>query len=222
MTAKKLFFSWFLLISFGLAFGQDVDEDASPAQVNRSITTGIWIPTGELSRLGVHPEIGYQFELATPRLSIGASLSLKFLKSKEVYLGRRIHSTNQLEETSSFFGGLIGLTFGVSLKDYKRHKIRLIGGLAVDGFDVLPEKQGLKEESIVAANLNIGVEYRYNFTGTKYFGIQLKYNCVNYASSGIIDLKGQPITILFVYGGFDIKLRPLFRDRYSSLSHIGY
>ena len=187
----------------------EIENNDITWHINHSIIGGVWIPTGELSKLGIHPNAGYQGEGAYSRFSIGLEFSAKFLPTKETYFARRVHSNNQIIATNDFLGIYFGINGGFDLYDSKLQKIRIIGGIALDGFDALAAKGNLKSESIWTSNVNIGIGYRRQLIRKKYIGIQVKYNYVDYSKSKIIDMSGQPITVLLEYGGFDFKKKKL-------------
>ncbi len=191
--------------STNLTLQEKLDENKPKWGINPSIVAGAWIPTGKLSKLGVHPNLGFQAEACYSKISIGIEFSCKFLNTTQPYLAKRVHSNKQIEATNHFFGGYFGLIGGYDLINTTWHRIRLIGGIAVDGFDVLVENKNLKSESIWASNFNLGVGYCYKFNKTKYIGLQVKYNHVDYTKSKIIDLTGQPITVIIDYGLFNLK-----------------
>ncbi len=184
-------------------------NNSSNWRYNHLIVGGVWIPIGELSKLGIHPNAGYQGEIVYSRFSIGMEASFKFLASKETYYARRFHYDNQTEATNHFFGGYLGMNGGFNLYNSNWHYLRIIGGIALDGFDAFEEKRNLKSESIWTSNFNIGFGYRHKLKGAKFIGLQVKYNHVDYTRSNIVDMSGYPITVLLEYGGFHLKKKKL-------------
>lgn len=164
--------------------------------------TGLWVPTGGIKSLGVHPDLGFMSGIKYKKFSFDMTLTFKFLDTPESYLARRLESS-VAESTNHFFGGYIGFDIGRDIFSKNNHEVQLMGGVAFDGFDALEEDLdiGLKSASTAALNLNLGLGYRYYLKNDGYLGLRVKYNFVNYASNHVIDFTGNPLTIQFVIGG---------------------
>jgi len=175
------------------------------AEFHGSWLTGVWIPTGKLSTLGVHPEMGFQAGAKHKKMNYDIVMAFKFLKSPNYYYARRTELTDSLEMTNNFFGGYMGFEVGRDIFSRNGHEFQLMGGVAFDGFDVLKEdkEKELKNASANALNLNIGLEYRYYMTNSSYLGLRAKYNFVDYSKSKVIDLTGNVVTVHFIIGGVD-------------------
>jgi len=169
-------------------------------ELHMSLITGIWIPTGQLKKIGVHPELGFQMGTKYKKMNYDLTMSFKFLNSPNDYYAKRGDS---LELTNHFFGGHIGFDIGRDIYTKNGHEIQMIGGVAFDGFDTLEEdkENNLKSESTWSYNFNFGVGYRYYFTNSFYLGLRAKYNIVDYSLNDVIDFTDNPITIQFIIGG---------------------
>jgi len=172
---------------------------------------GVWIPTGELTRLGIHPELGFQMGVKKRKMNYDCTILLKFLNSPNSYYAKRDKSSDSFELTNHFFGGYIGFDIGGDLYAKKGHEIQLTGGVAWDGFDVLKEDKdnNLKSATVNSFNINLGLGYRYYIKNSIYFGLKVKYNVVDYSLNKIIDFTGNPITAHFIIGRVD----NVFRNR---------
>ncbi|MEI6091808.1 MAG: hypothetical protein WCR42_15230 [bacterium] len=180
--------------------------------------TGIWIPTGGIKLLGIHPEMGFQAGVKVNKMSYDFTMCFKFVKSANTYLANRPHSDLPLESTSQFFGGYIGIDIGRDIFSKNGHEIQLTGGVAADGFDVLNENKDydLKAASVWSYNFNLGLGYRYYLNSKYYVGVRAKYNVVDYKLNNIIDFSGNPITMHFVFGG----VGNIYRDQ--NLKNLKY
>jgi len=170
---------------------------------NFALITGIYIPTGDASVLGVHPELGMQFGAKYRRFNADLSLVVRFLKSANEYYAHRKKSGDSLELTDHFVGGYIGLDLGYDIIQRRRNELSLVGGVAMDGFDALEENEalGLKSESVWSWNVNFGLGYRFYFSPSFYLGLKARYNLVDYSASGVVDFTGNPVTVELIIGG---------------------
>ena len=185
--------------SLAKEYYQIVQKYVNIPEFHMSWITGVWIPTGELTKIGIHPELGIQGGFKHKRMNYDLIMAFRFLKSPNYYYAMR---DGQPELTDKFFGGHIGLDVGWDLYAKKGHEIQITGGIALDGFDVLNEDKdkGLKSVSIWSYDFSIGVGYRYYITNSFYIGLRAKYNVVDYTLKDIIDFTGNPVTIQFLIG----------------------
>lgn len=180
-----------------------VNKYAELPEVHLSWITGIWIPDGDLKTLGLHPDIGFQAGIKIKKMSYDATMSFKFLESPNYYLARRTKSSGTQELTNDFFGGYIGFDVGYDIFSRRGKEVRLLGGIALDGFDAIEEDQnlGIEAESTFTYNLNFGLGYRVFLNNRIYLGLSAKYNIVDYSLNNVVDLTGNAITVHFIVGG---------------------
>lgn len=179
-----------------------VDTYANRAEYHMSLVTGIWIPTGDLKKLGCHPEFGFQIGAKHKKMNYDVILAIRFLNSANEYYAQRPDSDLPPELTDHYLGAHIGFDVGRDLLAKKGHEIQLTGGIAMDGFDALEDdkEKDLENASIWSYDFNIGLGYRYYFTNSFYLGLRAKYHVVDYTRGNIIDFTGNPITIQFIIG----------------------
>lgn len=170
-------------------------------EAHLSWITGVWIPTGNIKRLGIHPELGFQLGVKHKKMNYDLTMAIKFLNSANDYYARRT-KTSDLELTNHFLGGHIGVDVGRDIFVKKAHEIQLTCGIAFDGFDALEENKNLdlKSASIWSYNFSFGLGYRYYVTTGFYLGLRAKYNIVDYTLNNIVDFTGNPITVHFIVG----------------------
>lgn len=180
-----------------------VDKYVNMAEFHISWVTGLWIPTGELKKIGSHPELGFQMGAKHKKMNYDLIMAFKFNNSPNDYYARRTKSGDSLELTNHFFGGHIGFDIGRDIYSKNGHEFQLTGGIAFDGFDALEEDKdnNLESESTWTYNFNFGLGYRYYVTNTFYLGLRAKYNIVDYSLNNVVDFTGNPITIQFIIGG---------------------
>lgn len=188
-------------------YEREINKYKDKSEFHISLITGVWIPTGELKAVGIHPELGFQMGAKYKKMNYDFVLVMKFVKSPEPYYARDKNQNDSLVLTDHFLGGHIGVDVGRDIFVRKGHEIQITGGLAYDGFDVIEsdEDQDIKSSSASSYNISIGLGYRYYLTNSFYLGIRSKYNIVDYTLNGVVDYSGNPVTIQFIIGGVSNK-----------------
>jgi hypothetical protein len=74
--------------------------------------------------------------------------------------------------------------------------------MGFDGFDAIETDDNRNAKTIGSFNLNLGFAFRHFLKkhDSKYLGIEMRYNWVNYATGGGSDLSGNTITLRLMYG----------------------
>ncbi|CAN5314340.1 hypothetical protein BH10BAC4_BH10BAC4_08030 [soil metagenome] len=174
---------------------------------NLALIGGIWIPTGQLTPLGIHPELGFQLGSKKDKSEFDFTMVFKFLNTPNYYYAKR-NGTPEL--TNHFFGGYIGLDYRRDVYRKDKHEVSLLAGGGLDGFDVFNyNNTKTKTASILTYNLNIGVGYRFYYKNMSYIGVNVNYNFVDYTVNNVVDFTGNPVTIRLVFGNVSAdRLKP--------------
>ena len=172
-------------------------------EVHFAAILGLWSPTGELSKLGMHPEVGFRMGGKKGRLNYDVTFGFRFLSTPEPYSARRIDAADTLEPTSYFFGVHGSLDFGYDLVTSGANEIQVAGGVGYDGFDAFETNVDDKDQETTAGSLDLsaGIAYRRYLTSWSYLAMECKYHFVNYARDNVVDMEGQAITVRLIYGG---------------------
>lgn len=188
--------------SLAKQYKEEIERIRNMTETHLAWITGIWIPTGALTKIGIHPELGFQIGWKRKKMNYDFTMAFKFLKSPNDYYARRDKSSDSWELTNRFFGGYIGFDVGRDVYAKNGHELQLTGGIAFDGFDALNEDKdnNLKSASAFSYNFNFGLAYRWYMTDNSYIGLRAKYNIVDYSLSKVIDFTGNPITVQFTIG----------------------
>lgn len=196
-------------------YNREVEEYLKKGEFHMALVTGIWLPTGDLTTLGAHPELGFQMGAKRGKMNYDFTLLIKFLSSANEYIAYR---GDIPEYTDDFFGGYIGFDLGRDIYANNGHEIQLTGGIAIDGFDALEgdEDLDIDSESTFTYNFNFGLGYRYYITNSFYIGLKAKYNIVDYSLNDVTDFKSNPVTIHLSIGGVNNIVRN------SNLKALGY
>ena len=185
---------------------------------NMAFLSGMWMPVGELSVFGIHPEIGFQVGGQDGRFMLDFTLLFRFADTKKPYAYKRYIRESWggyvSRQSNSFRGTYLGLDFGYVAYKKKRSQVDVLAGLAYDAiteigldddYNERPEdiydRAGFWDYRSASYNLNIGIGYRYFISKDLYLGVKAKYNFVDYSDRHLIDYKGYPVTVHFTFGG---------------------
>ncbi len=192
--------------------------------MHSQFSLGIWKPNGNLSILGMHPDVGFSIGGRVNKLSFDAGMNIRFVYSDKDYIVR-VDTTYY--NTNYFFGGNIGINATYELYRKKAHEFDIIGGFGYDGMDALPGNNNNNSngqtkgptKSINSANANIGLEYKLYVnkkTTTRqffnYIGCALKYNYMHYDNAGGTNLDGNAISFSLIYGAYSCKIHNIYND----------
>ncbi|GEM_PF-2590502 len=168
---------------------------------NWSLNAGAWIPGGNLKRLGSKIEIGGQAGLRSRHYGADVTFFARFLNSQQPYL---VNHRDSLYETDNFLGTYFGLDPVLRVYTSWNTSLEFFGGIGWDGImaltaDDLKENQG---DYLNSLNLNLGFTLRlfYGPRHTRYWGLQARYNFLNYDTDGGTDLSGNSLSINLIWG----------------------
>ncbi|MBK6964377.1 MAG: hypothetical protein IPH20_10665 [Bacteroidales bacterium] len=162
--------------------------------------SGIWIPTRNLSAMGVHPVIGMGMGAKSDRNSYDFILDFKFVNTHDYYIAKR-SKTGVAEPTRHFFGGYIGFEYSRDMVQTKKNELFYTIGAAYDGFDMFEEDMNneTKTSGTGSYNFNMGGGYRFAVSDGSWISIQGRYNVVDYTISDKFFLSGHTVTVRLAY-----------------------
>ena len=195
--------------SLAKEYEEAVDQYVNMPEGHVSWITGVYIPTGELKQIGIHPEMGVQAGFKYKKMNYDITLTFRFINSPNDYWARRTQLDNSLVLTNYFGGVYFGFDIGRDIFSRNGHELQLTGGIALDSFTALEEDKDneVKAETTPTYNFNFGLGYRYYINDKIYLGLRAKYNIVDYTLSNVVDFTGNPITIQFIVGGVNSQYR---------------
>lgn len=170
-------------------------------RTNYAFLGGIWIPMGDLSVLGDHPSLGFQFGGRDNSNQLDFTLQIRFLNSANTYT---IQRNNGYYDLTNYFGGYVGVDYTRYFVNKLNFDLGLFGGMGYDGFDLTNSKENydeLKPLSIGSFNANAGFKLNYYLTSTFYVGLQARYNLINYVNHGGTSMAGDAFSIDLIIGG---------------------
>jgi hypothetical protein len=184
-------------------YDKEVVDNRKELRWNTALLAGAWIPTGSLSRLGTHAELGLQAGGRNSRWGMDLTFIVRFLRSPQPY--EALRSSNNVQLTRYFLGGYFGLDAFYDLAHiHKNLSLSALAGGGVDWINPFEQNTKNKDDNIKAAtsyNFNLGLGVRRTFADSWYVGMQLKYNFTDYTLNNIIAYPGNTITVRMVVGG---------------------
>lgn len=188
--------------SFAKILQENEQAQRTGFRTNYAFLAGIWMPTGDLSLLGNHPSLGFQFGARDNSNQIDITLQFRFIKSTNPYT---IERKNVLYDLDNYFGGYFGLDYTRYLVNKLNFDLGLLCGIGYDGFDITSSNNYnydyLKPLSIGSFNANGGFKLNYYLTTSFYIGLQARYNFINYVNHGGTSMNGDAFSVDLIIGG---------------------
>ncbi|MDY0343945.1 MAG: hypothetical protein RBR28_10260 [Lentimicrobium sp.] len=203
----------------GVLYADKLNEALRIPMLNLGFYAGTWIPDGQLSRIGVHPELGMTYGVKVKEHSFDLVMGIKFIKAPKEYKALR-HKFSEPEYTDYFFGGYIGLEYSRDLLNFKPYQTYFTLGAAYDGFNMLEEDvdADLKLSSANSYNFNIGLGMRILLFSNNYLNMGIRYNLVDYTLNDKFFLKGNVYTVRLSYQFFS----NIYRENQLKALHYSY
>jgi hypothetical protein len=183
-------------------YALQVGKTKKMVEGNFGFMTGLMLPFGNLKDVvGVKPIFGFQFGMKQNKLQYDLTMLLRSGKTKQEYL---IMYQGEPKMTDYYFGGYVGLDVDYELWKNKKKEFDLLTGIAYDGFDAVESdtEKNIKGKSINSLNLNLGLGLRFYGKGMNYWGVQTKYNIVNYINNQGTDFSGDYVSLIVSYNFF--------------------
>ncbi len=177
----------------------EAQETRSQKGFHAGFSFGTWMPTGNLNRLGTHPQLGFIAGGNSRKALFGIHLKVGFLHTPHPYQAK---IGGEIYDTQNFLQLYAGAHAGIDLLNNPLHALYITGGIGYDGID--PRNHHEREDEIPgmihALNLNTGLRYQRILEETKFLTIIIRYNLVGYRNKGGTDLSGNVVTIGVGYG----------------------
>ena len=168
--------------------------------------TGIWIPMGKLSTLGIHPILGFGFGGKKKKVSFDLVFDFRILQAANYYSAKKTRS-DTFQLTNHYLGIYSGLETAYDIFSLKKNLTQIVGGFGYDGFDIFQSDNYGKNNSqnksytVGSYNFNFGIAQRYYLKrNNSYIQASLKYNFTDYTLNHLINLTGNVITFKLSYG----------------------
>ncbi|HAH56935.1 MAG: hypothetical protein KUL83_04705 [Lentimicrobium sp.] len=203
----------------GLLYANKLNEALRLPMLHLGFYAGTWIPEGQLSRIGIHPELGITYGVKVKENSFDLVMGIKFIKAPTEYKALR-HKFSEPEYTDYFFGGYIGLEYSRDLLNFKPYQTYVTIGAAYDGFNMLEEDEdaGLDLSSANSYNFNIGLGTRVLLFKNNYLNMGIRYNLVDYTLNDKFFMKGNVYTVRLSYQFFS----NTYRENLLNTLHYDY
>ncbi len=166
------------------------------------IYAGSWSPTGNLSTLGTHPEIGILYGSYFGRYGFDLIGGFRFIDSPNEY---RIRQDDSIYVSNNYTGVSIALQGYYSLFKNLRNDVLLTTAFGYDGITLQSEDEDEGKEAVTTGtlNINVGLQYRYYYNYKSYVAFDVRYNYLNFSNNINDELAGHGITARLIFGFTD-------------------
>ncbi len=163
------------------------------------VYAGSWSPTGSLSTVGTHPEIGFVYGGYRERYGIDFIAGVRFVDSPNDY---RIRKDDSTYVSDHFTGVTVGLQGYYSLLKGFKNELSLVTGVGYDGITIQSsdEDSGAESVNIGTLNINLGLQYRFYYDLKNYLAFDVRYHYLNFKNNINSELAGHAITARLLYG----------------------
>jgi hypothetical protein len=179
-----------------------------------TLRSGVWVPQGNASVLGLNPVIGFSLGGTFRKMDM-LSVVLEGRIGASISDSLNIMYKDSLITTDYVSGLYVGFEYDKRLLSSKnfRHRLGLTLGLGYDHVNVIPEylrgvDDGNTEDEVdinprkylPSINVNVGLSYSYRMTMGSYLGWNARFNYHNYNNKGGDNLTGTSINANVVIG----------------------
>jgi hypothetical protein len=184
---------------------KNFENERKQIRSDLTLGTGVWIPTNNLTILGMHPSFTFQVGGRTVHHQIDFTLQIRYLHTPEPYAIKR---DEEMDSTDYYVGYYAGADYVYYFVSKKRYDIGVGGGIGYDGFDFAPQPYDYyyydpyytSHLNVGSFNANAGLRFNYYFSHSFYVGLIGKYNGIHYSTHGGTNLSGDAVTIDLVFG----------------------
>ena len=164
-----------------------------------SLGMGLWSPRGHNEALGNKGELNAAIGYRGKNMGFDIIGALRFGGVRNDYI---IEHNDTLISTDSYLGFLIGLQITREIVNLNSLQFEGFVGAGYDGFDALGSEYTNDSEVISSVNFNLGVTSRLfiDRKSTVYVGLQFRYDFIDYDNMHGTNLRGNALTINFVFG----------------------
>lgn len=189
----------------GTTMKNDYDRNLNPQtrrrEMHLQLSTGLWMPSGSLRLVGVHPSIGVRIGTRISKFTIDYGFSFSFVKSAKTY---SVLFQNAPRLTTVFRDALFDIESGFQVWRSGNHRLYLLGGVGLEGIQPFVEPQTTHNASgkvvdnykvIGSVNISTGIGHQVLISDSHALGFQLRYNSVHFKNPGGTDLSGDAWTL---------------------------
>jgi hypothetical protein len=164
-----------------------------------AISSGIWVPNGHLSLLGVHPSFNFEYGARNAHNEWDLDGALRFGNTPGPYT---ILRNDTLMSRTYYDGGNLSLTYTRYLFRQARREAGISIGLGVDGIDFTSGTGNVDwtPTTITCFDFNLGLRYNYYFSKHGFLGVIARYHFLNYSNPGGSPFDGNAATIDIILG----------------------
>lgn len=209
---RVLFFLILVICSIIYDYSQEPVHNKSKPELEAvyfGINTGVWIPTNNLSKVGVHPLIGFTEDIKYGKMYYGMSIDFRFLRSKNDYdFYYEYLDTTVL--TDYCRGAKFGLSIGYDIIQRGHYSMVAHINLAYDNIKAIDKPDDIVVHSTKSRkdmqkymhsyNVSAVIKNRFDFSNNMFLEIGISYNFLDYTLQNRSALSGDALILNIAYG----------------------
>lgn len=164
---------------------------------NYAISSGIWIPTGDLSVVGNHPFIGFHIGARDPHFQLDLSLLVRFANAPHPFFFKSMQ-----DSTDTFTGIHLGGDFIYYPVVHKRIDLGFIAGLGYETFDPQDMDPEFIDDLLTfkTVNFSTGIRWNYYLSKSIYIGAEGRYHLIHYKNDYRTSVNGNALSCNLILG----------------------
>jgi hypothetical protein len=164
-----------------------------------TLGSGIWMPNGHLSLLGVHPAINFGYGARNAHNEWDLDCALRFGNTPSPY---SIFRNDMLMSRTFYDGGNLSFNYTRYMIKRSHWEAGLSTGIGMDFIDFTSasENVGWSPTEITSLDFNLGLRCNYLIGKHGFVGLAARYHFLNYSNPGGSPFDGNAATIDIILG----------------------
>jgi hypothetical protein len=183
--------------SLAKEYNEKVNENLRRNEINVGVSTGIWIPSGELTLVGVHPAIGVLVGAKTRNTYWDAIFEFRFGNTRYPF---EITIQDSILQTQNYQGGYLGLEASRIIKRFESSTLEIIAGLGYDIIDIVEDSNEPERQTFRSPAANAGLGYRFFFPNRTWLSFKTGYYWLDHSHDAGSPLSGNAFMLKVSYG----------------------
>jgi hypothetical protein len=166
-------------------------------ELNLGVNAGLWVPSGNLDVLGLHPSIGIVLGAKTKNTYFDAVFEFRFGKAAEDVM---ITVRDTLVATRNYQGGYAGIEVSQILIRTNNSSWELFAGGGYDIIDIVEDAIDPERQSFGSPAIHLGVGYKFYFKNRTWLSVKPGVYILNHKHATGSSLDGNAISFRLTYG----------------------
>jgi hypothetical protein len=164
------------------------------------IHAGTWLPSGDISALGMHPALGLSLGGKKGNIALQSSFEFRFGKTPQQVF---IVVKDTLAATRNYQGGSLALDLSIDFFEKKNRHMSFFAGAGIDLIDLVENSlQEPERITFLSPELRLGLQYHISFVNRTYLNLSTGFSWLNHQAQlpESTQLNGNAINIKLIFG----------------------